>query len=82
MHFLMLQMKDVNARLERIEPKVSLSDGVVTRFVPVETKSVNPGHKRGSPRAKSVPRETPFYGGESLLASNLSSKFILFSCIH
>lgn len=60
-------MKDINARLERIEPKVSPSDGVgtVTRFAPVETKSVNPGHKRGSPRAKSAPKETSFHGGEA-----------------
>jgi len=61
----MLQMKEINARLEKIEPKASSSDGVgtLTRFVPIETKSFNPSHKRGSPRAKSTPRATSFYGG-------------------
>ncbi|XP_020248810.1 CLIP-associated protein-like isoform X3 [Asparagus officinalis] len=59
-------MKEINARLEKIEPKVNPSDGTgtLTRFVPIETKSFNSVHKskRGSPRSKSTPRETPFYG--------------------
>lgn len=57
-------MKEINARLEKVEPKVCSSDGVgtMTRFVPLETKSFNPSHKRGSPRAKSTPRETSVHG--------------------
>ncbi|ONK70885.1 uncharacterized protein A4U43_C04F2530 [Asparagus officinalis] len=63
-HFPSSMMKEINARLEKIEPKVNPSDGAgtLTRFVPVETKSYTPAHRKGSPRAKSTPRETSFYG--------------------
>ncbi|KAJ6843114.1 CLIP-associated protein [Iris pallida] len=58
-------MKEINARLEKIEPKVRLSDGVGTHFTPLEVKPYNSNQKRGSPRTKTTPRDSSLYGGET-----------------
>ncbi|KAJ6821576.1 CLIP-associated protein [Iris pallida] len=58
-------MKEINARLEKIEPKVRPSDSVGTHFIPPEVKPHNSSQKRGSPRIKSTPRESSLYGGET-----------------
>ncbi|XP_020575182.1 CLIP-associated protein-like isoform X2 [Phalaenopsis equestris] len=57
-------MKDISARLARIEPKVHRSDGAGTHFISTEIKSSN-SHKKGSPRTKITPRETSLFGGEA-----------------
>ena len=56
-------MKDINARLERIEPKVRSSDGLTGNFSTGEIKHVSINPKKSSPKAKSSTRETLF-GGE------------------
>ncbi|PKU83203.1 CLIP-associated protein [Dendrobium catenatum] len=58
-------MKDISARLARIEPKVHQSDGAGAHFISTEIKSSNVSHKKGSPRTKSTPRETSLFGGEA-----------------
>ncbi|KAH0451999.1 hypothetical protein IEQ34_019298 [Dendrobium chrysotoxum] len=58
-------MKDISARLARIEPKVHQSDGAGAHFISTEIKSSNISHKKGSPRTKSTPRETSLFGGEA-----------------
>ncbi|KAK7284196.1 hypothetical protein RJT34_18937 [Clitoria ternatea] len=57
-------VKDINARLEGIQPKVQSSDGIPSGYVTGEIKhsSVNP--KKSSPKAKSSLRETSLFGGE------------------
>lgn len=56
-------MKDINARLERIEPKVRSSDGLTSNFSAVETKHVSHNPKKSSPKAKSSSREVSLFGG-------------------
>ncbi|XP_058101370.1 CLIP-associated protein-like isoform X2 [Magnolia sinica] len=61
-------VKEINARLENIEPKIRSSDGRTGHFVPMEMKSTSlPAHhqKRNSPKAKNTARESSLLGGES-----------------
>lgn len=65
-----LQVKDINARLERIEPKVRSSDGLAGNFPTGEIKTVSLNPKKSSPKAKSSTRETSLFGGwYTLIAS-------------
>ncbi|KAK9087625.1 hypothetical protein Syun_030019 [Stephania yunnanensis] len=57
-------VKDINARLERIEPKVRPSDGLTTNHLTLgEIKSTSFNQKKSSPRSKSSTRETSLFGG-------------------
>ncbi|BFG42800.1 hypothetical protein CerSpe_290740 [Prunus speciosa] len=64
-HLPMSMVKDINARLERIEPKVRSSDGLTSNFSAVETKHVSHNPKKSSPKAKSSSREVSLFGGEN-----------------
>ncbi|KAL4306171.1 hypothetical protein HN51_040126 [Arachis hypogaea] len=55
-------VKDINARLEGIQPKVRSSDGVPSGYITGEIKPLNT--KKSSPKAKSSSRETSLFGGE------------------
>ncbi|KAL7583275.1 CLIP-associated protein isoform X1 [Lactuca sativa] len=55
-------VKDINARLERIEPKHHPSNG---RHAPADAKLSNHNPKRSSPKAKSSSREVSLFSGES-----------------
>ncbi|KAK7336949.1 hypothetical protein VNO77_17503 [Canavalia gladiata] len=57
-------VKDINARLEGIQPKVRSSDGVPSGYITGEIKPLNFNPKKSSPRAKSSSRETSLFGGE------------------
>ncbi|XP_024030060.1 CLIP-associated protein isoform X1 [Morus notabilis] len=66
-HHLPLSMvKDINARLERIEPKVRSSDGLSGNFPTGEIKHMTVNHKKSSPKAKSSTREMSLFGGEDV----------------
>lgn len=56
-----MQLKDINARLERIEPKVHSSD--VSNYSSSETKPVLIP-KKSSPKAKTSMREVSLFGGQ------------------
>ncbi|XP_062079246.1 CLIP-associated protein isoform X2 [Humulus lupulus] len=58
-------VKDINARLERIEPKVRSTDGH-GNFSTGENKNVSHNHKKSSPKAKSTAREMSLFGGEDV----------------
>ncbi|PPD68756.1 hypothetical protein GOBAR_DD34363 [Gossypium barbadense] len=58
-------MRDINARLEKIEPQVRHSDGTLGGFATGEIKPAVRNSKKSSPRAKSSSRETSLFGGES-----------------
>ncbi|XP_058094985.1 CLIP-associated protein-like [Magnolia sinica] len=61
-------VKEINARLEKIEPKIHSSDGPTGHFIPLEMKSTSlPAYnqKRNSPKTKNTARESSFSGGES-----------------
>uniref|UniRef100_A0A1D1ZFN9 CLIP-associating protein 1-B n=1 Tax=Anthurium amnicola TaxID=1678845 RepID=A0A1D1ZFN9_9ARAE len=62
-------MKEINGRLEKIEPKVRPPDGPGI-FVPPEVKPSIHNQKRSSPKAKPTPRETSVFGGESDVSEN------------
>ncbi|CAJ2632811.1 unnamed protein product [Trifolium pratense] len=53
-------VKDINARLESIQPKVR-SDGIQPGYM---TGEINPKPKRNSPKAKSSSREASLFGAE------------------
>uniref|UniRef100_I1PMV6 TOG domain-containing protein n=2 Tax=Oryza TaxID=4527 RepID=I1PMV6_ORYGL len=58
-------LREINSRLERIEPKVPTSDGNIMQYKAVESRSVSVNPKRGSPRTKSTPRESTLFGGDT-----------------
>ena len=67
-----MQLKDINARLERIEPKVNSSDGLASNYPAVETKPASLNPKRSSPKAKNSSREVSLFGGLSVLTQNIA----------
>lgn len=58
-----LQLKDINARLEKIEPKTHSSDGIVSNYSSTETKPTILNPKKSSPKAKNTTREISLFGG-------------------
>ncbi|XP_057438456.1 CLIP-associated protein isoform X2 [Lotus japonicus] len=57
-------VKDINARLEGIQPKVRSSDGIPSGYATGEVKPLSVTTKKGSPKAKNSSRETSLFGGE------------------
>lgn len=60
-----MQMKEINAKLERLEPKARQSDGLGSNFITAEMKSSSISHKRTSPKSKSAPKEPLFSTGQN-----------------
>ncbi|TYI70610.1 hypothetical protein E1A91_D08G233500v1 [Gossypium mustelinum] len=58
-------VRDINARLEKIEPQVRSSDGILGGFGSGEMKPAILNPKKSSPRAKSSSRESSLFAGES-----------------
>lgn len=56
-------MKDINARLEKIEPQVRSLDGLAINFGTVEVKPTVLHPKKSSPKVKSSTREASLFGG-------------------
>ncbi|RRT74946.1 hypothetical protein B296_00016860 [Ensete ventricosum] len=56
-------MKEINVRLEKIEPKIQPSDGVGSPHISADTRSSSASHKKSSPKNKIAPRETSFSSG-------------------
>ncbi|KAL2510988.1 CLIP-associated protein [Abeliophyllum distichum] len=50
-------LRDINARLEKIEPKVRLSEAIASNYAASETKPTSLNPKKSSPKAKSSTRE-------------------------
>lgn len=69
-HNLWLQVKDINARLERIQPQIRSSDGLPNTFAALEIKTASFNPKKSSPKAKSSTRETSLFGGWHWFNSN------------
>ncbi|KAL8100443.1 hypothetical protein AgCh_032632 [Apium graveolens] len=61
----LLHVRDINARLERIQPKSNLSDGRISNYATGDVKSSSLNLKRSSPKAKSSSREGSLFGGDS-----------------
>ncbi|PAN39004.1 hypothetical protein PAHAL_7G213300 [Panicum hallii] len=57
-------LKEINYRLDKIEPKVRSSDTAM-QYKAAESRSVSANPKRGSPRTKSIPRESTLFGGDT-----------------
>ncbi|KAF7804570.1 CLIP-associated protein-like isoform X1 [Senna tora] len=57
-------VKDINARLEGIQPKIRSSDGLSGGFVTGEIKPLSFNSKKSSPKAKSSSRENSIFGGD------------------
>ncbi|KAL3531151.1 hypothetical protein ACH5RR_010473 [Cinchona calisaya] len=57
-------VKDINSRLERIEPKVRSSEGLVNNYSASESKPTHLNTKKSSPKAKSSTREVSLFGGD------------------
>lgn len=63
-HIIYLQVKDINARLEKITPQVRSSEGLTGSFAVADMKPVNINSKKNSPKAKSSNREVSLFGGQ------------------
>ncbi|KAK6143980.1 hypothetical protein DH2020_020800 [Rehmannia glutinosa] len=57
-------LKDINARLEKIEPKVHSSDAIVSNYHSSETKPAILSTKKSSPKAKNSTREVSLFGAD------------------
>ncbi|XP_048138801.1 CLIP-associated protein-like isoform X1 [Rhodamnia argentea] len=57
-------VKDINARLERIEPQNRSLDGLNNKVAAGEMKPVSINYKRSSPRAKNSSRGASLFGAE------------------
>ncbi|XP_073292341.1 CLIP-associated protein-like isoform X2 [Primulina huaijiensis] len=55
-------LKDINARLEKIEPKVRSSDVITSNFSSNETKPVSLNLKKSSPKVKCSTRDVSLFG--------------------
>ncbi|GAV63851.1 HEAT domain-containing protein/CLASP_N domain-containing protein [Cephalotus follicularis] len=64
-HLPTYMVKDINARLEKIEPQIHSSDGLTSNFTVGEIKPASLNPKKSSPKAKSSSREMSLFGGES-----------------
>ncbi|KAL5990267.1 hypothetical protein ACLOJK_011164 [Asimina triloba] len=73
-------VKDINARLEKIEPKINVSDAPTSHFIPLELKPTSlPSYKRNSPKAKNTVRESSLLGGESDVTEKLIDPIKVYS---
>ncbi|KAI3449855.1 hypothetical protein Pfo_006520 [Paulownia fortunei] len=57
-------LKDINARLEKIEPKVRSTDAIASNYPSSEIKPASLNPKRSSPKAKSSTREVSLFGAD------------------
>ncbi|KAG8370859.1 hypothetical protein BUALT_Bualt13G0027200 [Buddleja alternifolia] len=57
-------LRDINARLERIEPKVHSSDAVASNYSSSEAKPTTHNPKKSSPKAKSSTRDVSLFGAD------------------
>ncbi|XP_018676209.2 CLIP-associated protein [Musa acuminata AAA Group] len=57
-------MKEINIRLEKIEPKIQPSDRIGSPHISAETRSSSASHKKSSPKNKIAPKEISFSSGE------------------
>ncbi|GJM85531.1 hypothetical protein PR202_ga01989 [Eleusine coracana subsp. coracana] len=58
-------LKEINAKLNKIEPNVSSPDVIRVESRTKESRSISASPKRGSPRKKSMPREGTLFGGKN-----------------
>lgn len=58
-----MQLKDINARLEKIEPNIRSSDMILSNYSASENKPTSLNPKKSSPKAKSSTREASPFGG-------------------
>lgn len=62
----MLQIKEISARLEKVEPKVRPSDALASHFGYRDMKPTNLpsiSQKKSSPKVKNSARESSLFGG-------------------
>ncbi|CAA0823913.1 CLIP-associated protein [Striga hermonthica] len=59
-----LMLKDINTRLEKIEPKVRSADAITSTYTSSEVKPINLNTKKSSPKARSSTREVSLFGAD------------------
>ncbi|PAN07055.1 hypothetical protein PAHAL_1G308100 [Panicum hallii] len=57
-------LKEINSRLDKIEPNAPSSNGARIQCRAKESRSISANPKRGSPRKKGTPRESTLFGGD------------------
>ncbi|KAL0435517.1 UNVERIFIED_CONTAM: CLIP-associated protein [Sesamum radiatum] len=67
-------LKDINARLEGIEPKVHSSEAISSNYSSSETKPTSLNLKRSSPKARSLTREVSLFGADGDITENLLNR--------
>ncbi|KAK4363653.1 hypothetical protein RND71_018894 [Anisodus tanguticus] len=63
-HLPSLLLKDINARLEKIEPRSRSTDGISNNYSAGEVRSANLSSKKNSPKAKRSTREVSVFGAD------------------
>ncbi|XP_030549432.1 CLIP-associated protein-like [Rhodamnia argentea] len=63
-HLPSAMVKEINARLEKLEPQIRSSNGLTGNFAAIDTKPTSHNPKRNSPRAKSSTRDMSLFGAE------------------
>ncbi|KAK4351658.1 hypothetical protein RND71_030971 [Anisodus tanguticus] len=65
-HLPSMLLKDINARLEKIEPKSRSTDGISNNYSAGEVRSANLSSKKSSPKAKRSARQVSLFGEQRL----------------
>ncbi|CAN4102066.1 unnamed protein product [Withania somnifera] len=63
-HLPSMLVKDINARLEKIEPKSCSTDGISNNYSVDEVRSASLSSKKSSPKAKRSTREVSLFGAD------------------
>ncbi|XP_042048444.1 CLIP-associated protein-like isoform X1 [Salvia splendens] len=63
-HLPAAMLRDINARVEKIEPKIHSSDAIVSNYSSTETKPTMHNPKKSSPKAKTTSRENSLFGAD------------------
>ncbi|WVZ74590.1 hypothetical protein U9M48_022754 [Paspalum notatum var. saurae] len=72
-------LKEINSRLDKIEPNAPSSNGARMQLRAKESRSVSVIPKRGSPRRKGTPRESTLFGGKNIFTVfHVSMDFVPF----
>ncbi|WMV31945.1 hypothetical protein MTR67_025330 [Solanum verrucosum] len=66
-HLPSMLLKDINVRLEKIEPKSCSIDGNSNNYSTGEVRSASLSSKKSSPKAKRSTREVSLFGGNQML---------------
>ncbi|CAN4113719.1 unnamed protein product [Withania somnifera] len=78
-HLPSMLLKDINARLEKIEPKSCSTDGISNNYSAGEVRSASLSSKKSSPKAKRSTREVSLFGVDGDIKEKLVDPIKVYS---